>query len=72
MLLRSARDSPGKVQRPLTDTTETVRLRIAIRGAVQGVGFRPFIFRLAGRWELRGWVNNSNQGVFIEVEGKRE
>jgi len=48
------------------------RLRIAIRGAVQGVGFRPFVYQLAGRWGLCGWVNNSNQGVFIEVEGKRD
>jgi len=56
----------------LIDVTGTVRLRIAIRGAVQGVGFRPFIFRLAGRRGLPGWVNNSNQGVFIEVEGERK
>jgi hydrogenase maturation protein HypF len=48
------------------------RLRIAIRGAVQGVGFRPFIYRLATELSLRGWVNNSPQGVFIEVEGAKE
>ena len=47
----------------------TVRLKLAIRGAVQGVGFRPFIFRLAGELRLTGWVNNSAQGVFIEAEG---
>jgi len=47
------------------------RLRIAIRGAVQGVGFRPFIFRLAKEVNLAGWVLNSSQGVFIEVEGER-
>ena len=45
------------------------RLRIAVRGAVQGVGFRPFIYRLASELGLAGWVNNSPQGVFIEVEG---
>jgi hydrogenase maturation protein HypF len=45
------------------------RLRIAMRGAVQGVGFRPFVHRLAGRLDLDGWVRNSPQGVFIEVEG---
>jgi hydrogenase maturation protein HypF len=44
-------------------------LRLAIRGAVQGVGFRPFVFRLAGELGLKGWVNNSPQGVFIEAEG---
>jgi hydrogenase maturation protein HypF len=47
------------------------RLRIVVRGAVQGVGFRPFVFRLATGLQLAGWVNNSPQGVFIEVEGAR-
>ena len=45
------------------------RLKIAVRGAVQGVGFRPFVFRLATGLGLTGWVNNSPQGVFIEAEG---
>ena len=45
------------------------RLRLAIRGAVQGVGFRPFVYRLANEMDLKGWVNNSPQGVLIEVEG---
>jgi hydrogenase maturation protein HypF len=47
------------------------RLKLTVRGAVQGVGFRPFIFRLATELGLAGWVNNSPQGVFIEVEGAR-
>ncbi|MDW8241321.1 MAG: carbamoyltransferase HypF, partial [Acidobacteriota bacterium] len=47
----------------------TKRLRITIRGAVQGVGFRPFVYRLANEMGLPGWVLNSPQGVFIEVEG---
>jgi hydrogenase maturation protein HypF len=46
-----------------------VRARVSIRGAVQGVGFRPFVYRLASEHRLSGWVNNSTQGVFIEVEG---
>jgi len=45
------------------------RLSLVIQGAVQGVGFRPFIFRLAAEMELKGWIINSSQGVFIEVEG---
>lgn len=53
-------------------TNNKSRLRITIRGAVQGVGFRPFIYRLATELKLLGWVNNSAQGVFIEVEGSRE
>jgi len=48
------------------------RLHIAIRGAVQGVGFRPFIYRLAADLGLAGWVLNSSEGVFIEVEGGKE
>jgi hydrogenase maturation protein HypF len=44
------------------------RLRVFIRGAVQGVGFRPFIFRLANELGLKGWVMNSASGVAIEVE----
>ncbi len=40
-----------------------------VRGAVQGVGFRPFIFRLANELHLYGSVSNSSQGVAIEAEG---
>jgi hydrogenase maturation protein HypF len=49
--------------------TSLARLKLVVRGAVQGVGFRPFIFRLANSLQLSGWVKNSAQGVFIEVEG---
>lgn len=46
------------------------RLKITIQGAVQGVGFRPFIYRLAADLRLSGWVLNSSRGVFIEAEGE--
>lgn len=46
------------------------RLRVEIQGAVQGVGFRPFVYRLATELALPGWVINDVRGVFIEVEGK--
>jgi hydrogenase maturation protein HypF len=49
----------------------TRRARLAIHGAVQGVGFRPFVYRLATELGLAGWVNNSSQGVFVEVEGEQ-
>ncbi|RPI09280.1 MAG: carbamoyltransferase HypF, partial [Zetaproteobacteria bacterium] len=48
------------------------RLRVAIHGAVQGVGFRPFVYRLATDMDLPGWVSNSPQGVLVEVEGSPE
>jgi hydrogenase maturation protein HypF len=51
--------------------SQRARLKLTVRGAVQGVGFRPFVFRLATELGLAGWVNNSPQGVFIEVEGPR-
>lgn len=48
------------------------RLFILITGAVQGVGFRPFVFRLADEMNLSGWVINSSRGVEIEVEGSEK
>ncbi|MGW8251480.1 MAG: Sua5/YciO/YrdC/YwlC family protein, partial [Anaerolineales bacterium] len=48
---------------------EISALRIHITGIVQGVGFRPFIYGLAKRLELRGWVRNTSAGVDIEIEG---
>ena len=47
----------------------TQRLRINLRGAVQGVGFRPFVYRLATELSLTGWVLNSSSGLIVEVEG---
>lgn len=46
------------------------RLRIRVRGAVQGVGFRPFVYQLASRHALSGYVCNDNEGVLMEVEGQ--
>jgi len=45
--------------------------RIHIDGIVQGVGFRPFVFGLARRLDLRGWVRNTSAGVDIEVDGSQ-
>ena len=45
------------------------RLRVRVSGIVQGVGFRPFVYRLAEDLDLGGWVLNDNRGVLIEVEG---
>jgi hydrogenase maturation protein HypF len=46
-----------------------VRIRILVGGAVQGVGFRPFVHRRATALGLAGWVSNSAAGVTIEAEG---
>jgi len=45
------------------------RARVRVRGAVQGVGFRPFVYGLAQRYALGGFVANDAEGVLIEVEG---
>jgi len=47
-----------------------VRQQIRVRGIVQGVGFRPFVYNLAGKLGLAGYVSNSSAGVLIEVEGE--
>ena len=47
----------------------TERRRICLYGAVQGVGFRPFVYRLASELGLNGWVLNSSSGLVVEVEG---
>ena len=43
--------------------------RVAVWGVVQGVGFRPFVYRLAHQYSLQGWVRNTSGNVEIEVEG---
>ncbi len=48
------------------------RLRIEVKGIVQGVGFRPFVHRLARSCRLNGWVRNTSGNVTIEVEGPEE
>ncbi|HEX4311030.1 MAG TPA: carbamoyltransferase HypF [Acidobacteriaceae bacterium] len=47
----------------------TIRLQLQIHGVVQGVGFRPYVYHLARRHALAGFVLNSPRGVFIEIEG---
>lgn len=49
--------------------TKARRLRVRVRGNVQGVGFRPHVYILAERYGLSGWVENDGEGVLLEVEG---
>lgn len=50
---------------------DRTRLRVRVSGAVQGVGFRPYVYGLARRYGLAGFVVNGPEGVTIEVEGNR-
>jgi hydrogenase maturation protein HypF len=53
----------------LTDVQHVERYRLTVTGVVQGVGFRPFVYGLALRHGLTGFVGNHSGGVFIEIEG---
>ncbi|HEC23801.1 MAG TPA: carbamoyltransferase HypF, partial [Chloroflexi bacterium] len=55
-----------------SDARSVERRHIHVDGVVQGVGFRPFIYSLATRYGLTGWVLNSSSGVDIEVQGPGE
>ncbi len=53
------------------ELTEPVRRKhIVVRGVVQGVGFRPFVYKIATSLGLTGFVFNSSSGVTIEIEGR--
>jgi len=58
-----------KFPNTLPSGVELARRQIRIRGVVQGVGFRPFVYNLARRMGLAGYVLNSSAGVVAEVEG---
>ena len=53
----------------LNERMPIARRRLLVSGTVQGVGFRPFVWRLAGRYGLSGFIRNTSSGVHIEVEG---
>ncbi|MGA2157664.1 MAG: carbamoyltransferase HypF [Dehalococcoidia bacterium] len=56
----------------MKDSGRTELARISARGVVQGVGFRPFVYGLAKKHGLKGWVCNTSEDVKIEVEGERK
>ena len=49
-----------------------MRYKYNIKGQVQGVGFRPFVYKLANKFNLIGYVKNNNIGVVLEVEGDKQ
>ena len=54
---------------PNTPMAAPVRHAMRVRGSVQGVGFRPFVYRLALEEQVTGWVLNDAEGVLLEVQG---
>lgn len=64
-IVRSEENRDKRMDSPL------IRVSVHISGAVQGVGFRPFVYHLAQKRELNGWVINSSSGVTIDAEGDR-
>ncbi|MEK7722730.1 MAG: acylphosphatase, partial [Acidobacteriota bacterium] len=55
---------------PMLVKFEIKRLRLEIRGVVQGVGFRPFVYSCAKKFDVKGFVGNESSGVFVEIEGE--
>jgi hydrogenase maturation protein HypF len=55
----------------LKEIVKVLCLQIFIRGVVQGVGFRPFVYKLATSLDLKGWVINSPNGVTVNIEGQQ-
>ncbi len=64
-MLRWERAAAGVTSAPVKQRA----LRIHISGVVQGVGFRPFVYRLAARHSIAGWVRNGERGVEIQAQG---
>src|ERR1700745_1415190 len=56
---------------PLLLRSDDVRQRFTVTGVVQGVGFRPFVHRIAGQLGLAGFVGNHSGAVCVEVQGER-
>ncbi len=67
-------DTPANVRAPTLERAHVSRRRVRVRveGTVQGVGFRPYVYRLAREHGLVGYVLNDTRGVLVEVEGDRD
>lgn len=65
----SAKEGSTPVGQPGGDDVSLRRVALRVRGIVQGVGFRPFVYQLAREHGLGGWVRNQSDGVEIELAG---
>lgn len=61
----------GSVPTVMVNASDTVAQLACFIGSVQGVGFRPFVYRLANRHGLTGWVQNRTGAVYLHLEGDR-
>ena len=66
----SPRERHGRHESAGSEHGPPVAMRLRVLGRVQGVGFRPFVARLAQACQLVGWVKNTPQGVVAHVEGR--
>ena len=60
---------PGAIEAVQSPRPAAREIMVRVRGTVQGVGFRPFVHRVATRLALSGWVRNDRQGVLLRVAG---
>ena len=67
--MTGAGDGPAHAAEIAAASRGRRRVRARVDGTVQGVGFRPYVFRLAEEHGLDGWVANDERGVVLEVEG---
>ena len=56
----------------MPENKNIVAFQIVVKGLVQGVGFRPFVFRMAQKYDITGWVLNTNHAVIIHAQGLHE
>ena len=47
---------------------KNITVQIVVKGLVQGVGFRPFVYKIAMKFGLAGWVKNTNENVILDIE----
>lgn len=72
MVIHSSAYDTGIPAGTMSPVSEVQVYEVHVRGRVQGVGFRPFIYRLAREYSITGWVENNNLGVLIKARGTRD